>query len=317
MSPPACSRVATVVVTHHGPGPTLQACIGSLAAADPAARIVVVDNSGGTPVPVAEYGPVTGAGIEVVRVANEGYGAAANAGARRLGVLGPAPAGDEVPGSLALLNDDIVVEPGWLAPLVAALDADDGLGAVQPKLLLDRAAGGRATINSVGVTIDRFGAGSDIGYGTPDDAASTEVTETARPAAIPAFTGGAVLLRTAFLRGLGGFDERYFLYYEDVDLALRGAERGWRYACVPASTVRHAQGSSSAALGDEVVYLRERNRLWSSFRFHGGATIGRACWLGVRRLRRPPRGAHARALAAGLAGAPRRLVERTRARRRT
>jgi len=221
-------------------------------------------------------------------------------------VLGaPGASGDATSGPptyVMLLNDDIVVEPGWLPPLVAALDGDDGVGAVQPKLLLDA-----GTVNSVGVAFDRYGAGADIGYGEDDGPAFS------RPATIRAFTGGAVLLRAAFLRDLGGFDERYFLYYEDVDLALRGAERGWRYRCIPASAVRHAQGSSTAELGDELAFLRERNRLWTCFRFHGAATIGRACWLGARRVRHRPRSAHARALGAGLAGAPRRLLERWRA----
>jgi N-acetylglucosaminyl-diphospho-decaprenol L-rhamnosyltransferase len=315
MPGPSCSRVATVVVTHHGPGPMLQACLRSLAGGDAVApgQVVVVDNSGRPPAdrePTADApGSANEVAVEVLRVVNEGYGAAANAGARHLGVLGVpgsastagAPAADP-PAYVALLNDDIVVEAGWLAPLIAALDADGDLGAVQPKLLLEP-----GVVNSVGVAIDRYGAGADLGYGAPDGA------DYSQPSAIRAFTGGAVLFRAAFLRDTAGFDERYFLYYEDVDLALRGAERGWRYRCVPASTVRHAQGSSSARLGDQLAYLRERNRLWTAFRFLDAATIARACWLGVRRVRHRPRRAHAEALAVGLAGAPRRLLERRRA----
>jgi len=221
------------------------------------------------------------------------------------GQAGAGGSAGELPSPAPAFPAECVIEtgPGGMTPVsVAALDGDDGLGAVQPKLLLDA-----GTVNSVGVAFDRHGAGADIGYGEDDGPAFS------RSASIPAFTGGAVLLRAAFLRDLGGFDERYFLYYEDVDLALRGAERGWRYRCIPASAVRHAQGSSTAELGDELAFLRERNRLWTCFRFHGAATIGRACWLGVRRVRHRPRSAHARALGAGLAGAPRRLLERWRA----
>ena len=63
----------------------------------------------------------------------------------------------------------------------------------------------------------------ELGFGEPDG------PEWKEPREIDAFTGGAVLFRRTFLEDLGGFDERYFLYYEDVDLALRGAERGWCY----------------------------------------------------------------------------------------
>lgn len=314
MSGPTCARAVIVVVTHHGPGPTLRRCLDSLARSVSSHPVVVVDNSGRDALACGDYGPGVS---DVVRVPNAGYGAAANAGVARLDALAH---GDD-PVYVALLNDDIEVDidavddfggggggVDWLAPLVDALDGDDRLGAVQPKLLI---AGDDepARVNSVGVTFDAAGAGSDLGYGELDGPMWAD------PIDIAAFTGGAVLLRRSFLDELEGFDERYFLYYEDVDLSLRGAERGWRYRCVPVSRVRHAPGSSSSALGDEVDYLRERNRLWTAFRFHAPTTICRACWLGLRRLRHAPRRAHARAFVAGLAGAPRRLLERRGARR--
>ena len=137
-----------------------------------------------------------------------------------------------------------------------------------------------------------------------------------QPREIDVFTGGAALFRRSFLDDLGGFDERYFLYYEDVDLALRGAERGWRYRCEPASTVTHAPGSTSDELGDRLHFLRERNRVWTTIRFRGPSTIARSLWLSVRRVRHQPRRAHLRALAAGVAAAPRLLADRRRTRAR-
>jgi N-acetylglucosaminyl-diphospho-decaprenol L-rhamnosyltransferase len=292
-----CAQVVCVVVTHHGPGPRLRRCLDSLAGDGAVHPVIVVDN-GDHDTPVTDrYG--TGV-TDVLRVPNHGYGAAANAGVARARSI----AHPDV--RIALLNDDVEVDPGWLVHLGTALDEDDELGAVQPKLLLDD---GR-TVNSVGVELDETGAGSDVGFGEPDDGRWDE------PIDIVAFTGGAVLFRAAFLDDTGGFDERYFMYYEDVDLALRGAELGWRYRCIPAARVTHDRGSSSASLGDEVHFVRERNRLWTAFRFADAPTIGRATWLGVRRVRHRPRWAHARGLAAGLAGAPRRVLERRRVERR-
>ena len=117
-----------------------------------------------------------------------------------------------------MLNDDIEVEAGWLRPLQAALDADAALGAVQPKLLL--AGSNPPRINSVGVAVGRDAAGTDIGYGEVDG------PEFAAERPIESFTGGAVLFRSQFLEATGGFDDSYFLYYEDVDLARRGAATG-------------------------------------------------------------------------------------------
>jgi GT2 family glycosyltransferase len=120
------------------------------------------------------------------------------------------------------------------------------------------------------------------------------------------------VLSAAFLADVGGFDARFFLYYEDVDLALRGAERGWRYRCVPGVQVRHVGSASTDQRPDVAVYHRERNRLWVLFRHRPWGDIARGLWLSVRRLRYPPRGVHARALLAGLAAAPRLLRARSR-----
>lgn len=291
--------VSIVVVTHRGAGELVRSCLASLAESTTADDIhtcstVVVDNSDGPAVAGDEYGPGV---ATVVRVENHGFGAAANAGIRL--------ALREAGGPIAVLNDDVRVTPGWLDPLLAALDADPGLGAVQPALVFHDAN----RVNSLGVELDRYGAGSDVGLGRP--------AETLGPAAeIDVFTGGAVVFGRRFLADTGGFDERYFLYYEDVDLALRGAERGWRYRCETASVVSHLGGATTTELGDEVVRLQERNRLWIAARFLPASTIVRALWLSVRRLRRPPRRGHAHALLSGVGGMPASLVRRITARRR-
>ena len=124
------------------------------------------------------------------------------------------------------------------------------------------------------------------------------------------------MFRPEFLDETGGFDERYFLYYEDVDLALRGAELGWTYRCEVSSIVSHHGGATTADLGDDLVRYQERNRLLAATRFAPPPTIARAFWLSLRKLRHVRQGAHARALGGGLAGAPGALVRRIAARRR-
>jgi len=249
-------------------------------------HVIVVDNGGGAEVPsdVEHIGPPR----------NLGFGGAANAGFRRAAELGAT--------AVALLNDDTIVEAGWLRPLIAALDDDAAIGAAQPKLLMAGTEPPR--VNSMGVVVGADGAGRDVGYDELDGPQFDE----ARP--IAAFTGGAVLFRAAFVDATGGFDASYFLYYEDLDLARRGTELGWTYRCVPASRVWHRVSASTAKLGDRAVYLRERNRLRFAFRFAEPSVVTRALWLSVRRVRWTPRTIHAQALLAGLGGAPRALLAR-------
>ena len=279
--------IVAVVVTYSATADLLDRCLRALLATPDLDRVVVVD-TGGTARPLDDDR------IDVLHTANHGYGAAANAGfafARRYS-----------PSACFLVNDDVVVRDGWLAPLVAALDAP-AVGAVQPKLLYaDRPS---PTVNSLGVVVGPDGAGIDIAVGAADtDGGAATERE------IDGFTGGAVLLSRAFLDATGGFDERYFLYYEDVDLSARGRRLGWRYRCALTSVVDHVGSASTGADRARTRYLQERNRLWCTFRNGDPATIGRAVWLSVRRLRHQPRRVHAKALAAGLAGAPGRLSER-------
>lgn len=281
--------VVAVVVTFSA-AVDLAACVASIEAGGDVDHVVVVDNGGSSTMHGHERRSV----LRPER--NAGFGAGANAGfaaARRLGAR-----------VVVLLNDDVVVDDGWLAPLLAELGGDERVGAVQPMLTL--ADTDPVQVNSLGVSIGSDGAGNDIGIGRP----ATDVDPA--PHDIDAFTGGAVAFRRDFLDATGGFDERWFLYYEDVDLARRGARLGWRYRCVPASVVEHRKGASTDALGDRMVYLRERNRLWSAFRNERARVVGGALWLSIRRVRHAPHRVHLRALAAGLAGGIVRLAERAR-----
>jgi len=282
------SVLAVVVVTYSATPGDLDTALVSLRRAGGADLVIVVD-TGGAAAP-------TDPDVVLLTVPNRGYGAAANAGfqvARERGA-----------DLIALLNDDVSVRTGWLDALVPELVGD--VGAVQPKLLL--AATDPPVVNSLGVMLDRYGAGVDVGDGELDRPGGA-------PHDIELFTGGAVVFTRRFLDETGGFDERYFLYYEDVDLGLRGRRLGWRYRCAPGSVVEHVRGAATSAVPDQTRFLQERNRLWCAFRFAPTRQVVRALWLSVRRLRHTPRDVHRRALLAGLTGAPTRLVERWRASR--
>lgn len=286
--------IAVVILTYNAPADMLRSAVSSVLAGGGADHLIVVDNGSSAAESLALFpeGRVhllnTGRNLGFAGGMNVGIEAAMAAGA------------DHV----ALLNDDMVVDPGWLEILVGELGRDPSLGAVQPKLLF--AGRDPVTVNSVGVTIGRDGAGTDIGYGEPDDGRFDA------PIDLRCWTGGAVLLRVAMLRQIGLFDQRLFMYYEDVDLCLRGASAGWKFRCVPSARVWHIGSATADTMASTAVFHRERNRLWMLFRWAPWADVGRGLWLSVRRLRHPPRATHARALVAGLGGAPRQLCRRIR-----
>jgi GT2 family glycosyltransferase len=110
-------------------------------------------------------------------------------------------------------------------------------------------------INSAGVVLLAGGFGADRGYLEVDDGQYQEPTE------VFAWSGASVLLSRAYLDDVGLFDERYFLYYEDFDLAWRGRLRGWHHAYVPQSVVHHVHAASTGLRSSLQDHHVERNRL--------------------------------------------------------
>lgn len=284
--------LAAVVLTFDAPPGMLADCLQALRRNSPAdLAMIVVDNGHHA----RRMSATVLDGVDVIETGrNLGFAGGMNVGIRRALARGAT--------AVVLLNDDVVVEAGWVPPLLAELDTAAKVGAVQPKLVYP---GEPRCVNSLGVSLGRDGAGTDIAMGDPDDGDTA-----ARD--LELFTGGAVLLSAAFVNDVGVFDERYFMYYEDVDLGLRGRQRGWHYRCAPASCVVHAGSATASRVGTRTAYLRERNRLWVLLRHRPAGDIARGVWLSVRRLRWPPRRTHARALVAGLAAAPRLLSRRWR-----
>ena len=135
------------------------------------------------------------------------------------------------------LNNDTILLPGWLEPLVAALDEEPALAAVQPKLLYPD---GR--LNDAGGLV--FGGGEPwiYGKGSPEPDAPQFSCRRA-----PDYASGACLLvrRTAFDE-VGGFDDRYApAYYEDTDLSFSLRAAGWKVLFEPASKVVHLEGGTA------------------------------------------------------------------------
>jgi GT2 family glycosyltransferase len=236
-------RVRVVVLNHNG-GEHVLRCLTALAATQwpaDALEVVVVDNASTD----GSVEKIAGGHPEVRLVPAGG----------NLGFPGNNLALRDLASVdyVALINNDAFVEPGWLEPLVAAIEADGRVGAASSLLLFE----GRVpdTVNNAGNEVLTSGYGRDRGFG------STDVAAFSHPVDLFAWCGAAVLLRPAYLADVGLFDERFFLYYEDTDLSWRGQLRGWRYRFVPESRARHLHSATIGAGSDLHRHYAERNRL--------------------------------------------------------
>jgi len=295
-----------VVVTYDAPGDLLERCVSSLSrtATDAVtiAELVVVDNGGRAARRLEEAGL-----HDRVRVIDPGRNGGFAAGVN----VGLAAALDRDVDLVVVLNDDVEVDGDWLAPLAGVVADDERIAAAQPVLVR---RDDPTIVESAGVHVDDYGAGSDIGRGEPLDAVLPTVSAERD---LDAVTGGAMLLRTSAVRDVGPFDERFFLYYEDTDWCARARSIGYRCVAVPHSVVFHVGSASTHRLGDSLRRLQERNRLWWTAMALPPSTFLRALWLSIRRVRHRPRRVHVHALLGGVAGAVPRFVARVIGRGRT
>jgi GT2 family glycosyltransferase len=173
----------------------------------------------------------------------------------------PAPDGD-APATVSLL---LSADGPRAISLAAGGDVVEHTAGTDPAWFAVTAAGPALSIvNNVGVELVAGGFAGDRGYFEPDDGRFDE------PADVFAWCGAGVLLRRSYLDDVGLFTEELFVYYEDIDLAWRGASRGWRYRTVPASVVHHVHSATSGRSSPLKQYYDERNRLLVLAR-HGGA----------------------------------------------
>lgn len=154
---------------------------------------------------------------------------------------------------IAALNPDAFPEPDWLEQLVATAERHGAEAAAS--LQLDDAD--PAVLDGAGDVMSIFGIGWRGGYGAPRAAAPTEEVEVFSPCA------AAALYRRDVWDALGGFDERFFAYFEDVDLGWRIRLRGGRTVLSPRAVVRHVGSASSRTVSGFAERYGTRNRLWT------------------------------------------------------
>jgi GT2 family glycosyltransferase len=155
---------------------------------------------------------------------------------------------------VGLFNNDMELAPDCLAELVAELARHPQIGSVTPKML-DFAE--RSTLDGAGDLLNWRGGGRRRGHEESDLGQYDRAEEVFGPC------GGAALYRRAALDVVGGFDEAYFTYYEDIDWAFRAQLLGLRCRYVPTAVLFH-RGSATLGRGmsDFNGYHLWRNPIW-------------------------------------------------------
>jgi GT2 family glycosyltransferase len=177
-----------------------------------------------------------------------------------------------------LLNSDVEVTAGWLPVLTDYLDTHPDVAACQPKIraLRDRACFEHA--GAAGGFIDVLG--YPFCRGRLLSAVEKDVGQYDTPIDIFWATGACLCIRTDDYRAVGGLDARFFAHMEEIDLCWRLRSRGYRIACLPASTVYHLGGATLSKENPHKTFLNYRNNLLMLYK-----NLSRRSLLGVYVLR--------------------------------
>jgi len=154
---------------------------------------------------------------------------------------------------VATVNNDTVAHPRWLDELMRGAQSEPSVGMVASKILFHHR---RDVIDSAGIAVDKAGIGWNLRHGERDNGQSEE------PAEVFGACAAAALYRRAMLNEVGLFDEDFFAYYEDVDLAWRARLRGWRCLYNPRAIVYHVH-SATGGEGPSKNRLLGRNKVWT------------------------------------------------------
>ena len=153
---------------------------------------------------------------------------------------------------ILLVNNDATIERDGVRRMLEVGEGDPSAGAVAATIIF---ADGSDRINSAGILVDRLGVGHDRLMGRP------AATREKRPIEVHGACGGGALLRRAMLDDIGGVDESFFIYLEDVDLAWRARASGWRAMYVPDAIVHHHHSVTSGYKSDFAYFHIGLNRV--------------------------------------------------------
>ena len=260
--------VSVVLVNFRGADDTIEAIdnLGLIDWPHDRLEIIVVENASGDD-SVQRIRAAAPHVTLIVSKTNDGFAGGCNRGVA-------ASTGEYI----ALLNNDARPDDQWIRAAVAKFEESPRIGAVASRVL-----------DWEGNLVDYIGSAMTwYGMGYKPFTAEPIPSTPEVPTDVLFGTGSAMFVRRAVYDELGGFDESYFMFFEDVDLGWRLNLLGYRYAFEPASLAFHKHHASMKAFGShKETYLLERNALYTLYKNLGekalAETLPAAIGLSIRR----------------------------------
>jgi N-acetylglucosaminyl-diphospho-decaprenol L-rhamnosyltransferase len=208
---------------------------------------------------------------------NLGFGAGNNLALRAMGF------GDQVtPRHVLFLNPDTRVTDDALGAMVRFLDSTPGAGAAGAQLVHGDGSFQHSAFHFPGLTqifLDFFPVHHRLADSPVNGRYSRRLYEAGRPFPVDHPLGAALMVRGETLARVGSFDERFFMYCEEIDLCRRIKAAGWEVYCVPQAQIVHLVGQSTGQFREQMFVALWRSR-FLMFDKHEGVTF---CWA-ARRL---------------------------------
>ncbi len=237
---PQTPDIWTIIINWQRPHATC-ACLRSMPSDVDLSKVVVIDNGSADDsvrIIQEQFPSVTLLGM----AKNLGFGKAANVGIKY--------ALDHNAWAILLLNNDTQVKSNTYKQIANFMAASPEVGIVSPKVFL---ANNPQHLWAVGGVYREHNA---INIGSNEyDAGQFDAAE------LDYVYGCAMLLRSSMLRDIGAFDERFFMYYEDIDLCLRARDAGYAVKLVPNARVLHQSSLSTNDNPARKIFYESRSRI--------------------------------------------------------
>jgi GT2 family glycosyltransferase len=238
----------SIIIVNYNTTDFLKDCLNSIIqyTSDIEFEIIVVDNN--SPERIIEKFPEEFKEVNFFfRNVNDGFGAGCNYGASK--------AKGEY---FIFVNPDIIFEENFLINFINILESRKEIGIISPLF--------KTFDNKIKYSFNKFPditwefyefLGSGFNKRINSLLHKVEITSKSNnPLIVDWVTGACLFIRSELFKSLNGFDEKFFLYYEDVDLQLRAYKSGYKVACLPSVAVKHYQNSSISGIeGDNLYYV--------------------------------------------------------------
>ena len=254
------SDVTAIVLNYGIAYPVLRKCVASLIAQTCPVQLLVVDNHSPRNQDALDALEAEFPAVSILRLdRNYGFAGGMNRGVDA--------ANTEF---VLLLNNDVVLAPDAVVEMRRVIDLGEDVVGVAPKILFESSPN---VIDAIGNLINPQGLAYNMGIGQLDIGQYDRVERS-----FGACFAATLLRRKAFRPGLvGPLDERFFMYYEDVDWYFRAVVLGFRFLTAPSAVVYHAHSLTTRELPYSFKYrLTMRNLLWTVVRNFSGRRARRA-----------------------------------------